>query len=276
MLYGHVGEWRLLRCNKCKHQCIFPTLTDDTLNSIYSVDTYYSFKTRKINKFIRFIRSKTRRLLPHNLFGKRLLDYGCGDGEVLCFADEAGADVFGIEFGSTVEFLKQETEYNIQAQPASDWEGTMDYVRSFHSFEHIVDPAAVFELFRSLVIPETGRILIGVPNVDSWIATFFGKYYFYRGAPLHLHGYSPESIRLLGEAAGLEMVSISTPGGFRGVLGSISLLFQSTVLGSSREPSTIALMLMLPLYLFCLPLVFVGNLLHKGDVMEVVFKNPNV
>lgn len=275
MLYGHSGEWKLLRCDICKHECISPLPSQHMLESFYSLGSYYSFNTRTISNVKKFFRSITRRLLPKDLQGKRFVDYGCGDGEVLLLASEAGARVFGIEFGKTVEFLKRDTGFDICENPPSDWYGSMDYVRSFHSFEHITDPIKVLEMFKALVVPESGRILIGVPNVDSWVAKLFGKYYFYRGVPLHLHGYSLESMKLLGKACGLDLVSISTPGAFRGILGSISLMFQSILFGRSREPSTATLCLMFPLYIFLFPIVIAGNFFKKGDVMEVIFKRPN-
>lgn len=276
MLYGHTGEWLLLSCSKCKHECISPTLSASELESIYKVDSYYSFKTNKTNKIVSFIRSRTRRMFPKNLSGKRLLDYGCGDGEVLMLAKQKGAEVFGIEFGETAKLLRKSTGLNINSQYPNEWIGTMDYVRSFHSYEHITDPKKVLMEFKDLIVPKTGRILIGVPNVDSWTAHVFGKYYFYRGVPLHLHGYSPESIQLLGEHCGLKVASISTPGGFRGTLGSIHLVLQSLFSNNTHEPSNMSLIMLLPLYFVLIPLVLIGNVFLKGDVMEVEFFNPDV
>jgi SAM-dependent methyltransferase len=275
-LYGNEGQWTLVRCDHCKHESITPILSHEELANIYDVESYYSFKVQKTNKIKRFIRSKTRQMFPKNLVGKRLLDYGCGDGEVLILARDRGAKVFGIEFGENAKKLRESTGLEIESQYPNEWLGTMDYVRSFHSYEHIVDPIKVLEEFKDLVVPNTGRILIGVPNVDSWTASIFGKYYFYRGVPLHLHGYTPESIRLLGEQCGLKVVSISTPGGFRGILGSIHLTLQSVLSRNSREPSNVSLMTLLPLYLVLFPLVLIGNMLLKGDVLEVEFCKHDV
>ena len=276
MLYGHLGEWKLLRCNHCKHESVYPPLSSKELESIYNLDTYYSFRTSKMNTISTFLRSKTRRMFPKNLKGKKILDYGCGDGEVLCLAKLAGAQVYGIEFGDTPEQLSKDLGLDIKSYPPSSWIGNMDYVRSFHSYEHITDPIEVLEQFKSLVTPVSGRILIGVPNVDSWTASIFGKYYFYRGVPLHLHGYTPSSIRYLANICDLEVVSLKTPGGFRGILGSIHLSLQGLTAKKSIEPSNKTLMLLLPLYLLILPIVLIGNFFLKGDVLEVELRNPNV
>lgn len=275
MLYKNEGEWDLIKCGNCKHESIYPMLTDDEIAKLYDVDNYYSFKTGKINRILKYIRSKTRRLFPKDLNQKNLLDYGCGDGEVLLLAKALGANVYGIEIGDGADILKKNTGLDIQEKANNEWYGQMDYVRSYHSYEHIVNPKLVMELFKDLVTPETGRVLIGVPNVNSWTANLFGRYYFYRGVPLHLHGYTPESIKLLGESCGLKMVSISTPGSFRGLLGSISIFFQHFFKKNTKEPSNLSLLVIMPIYIFLYPLVKIGNFFLKGDVLEVEFYKPN-
>jgi SAM-dependent methyltransferase len=276
MLYGHKGEWKILKCNNCLHESISPFPSFEFLESLYKVNSYYSFGTSRLNGISKFIRKKSRRLLPNELKNKRFLDYGCGDGEVLLIAKNKGADVFGLEFGDAVNILKINTGLDIRDNPPTEWYGTMDYVRSFHSFEHIVNPLEVLELFKDLILPNSGKILIGVPNVDSFTANLFGKFYFYRGAPLHLHGYSVKSITHLAESLGLEVLSIKTPGGFRGVLGSINIFFQYLFTGKSREPSTLSLLAMFPLYLLLFPFVKVTNLFLKGDVLEITLKRADV
>jgi SAM-dependent methyltransferase len=276
MLYGHNGEWKILSCDYCSHETISPCPSNEFLESLYKVDSYYSFNTKKLNALTKLIRKKTRRLLPKKLENQRFLDYGCGDGEVLLIAKKRGADVFGIEFGESVNLLKNSTGLAISHEPLAEWYGTMDYVRSFHSFEHIVDPLKVLGLFRQLISPKSGKILIGVPNVDSLTGKLFGRFYFYRGAPLHLHGYSVKSITYLAKLSGLKVVSVKTPGGFRGILGSISIFFQNLFSGKSREPSTSCLLLLFPLYLFLFPLIKIANAFLKGDVLEITLKRDDL
>jgi hypothetical protein len=276
MLYGHKGEWKILKCSNCLHESISPFPSNEFLESLYKVNNYYSFGTSRLNAISKFIRKRTRRLVPKDLKNKRFLDYGCGDGEVLLIAKNRGADVFGLEFGDAVNVLKSNTGLDIRDNPPTSWYGSMDYVRSFHSYEHIVDPLEVLELFKDLISPKSGVILIGVPHVDSFTANLFGKFYFYRGAPLHLHGYSVKSITYLAKSLGLEVLSVKTPGGFRGVLGSINILLQQLFTGKSREPSTLSLLAMFPIYLLLFPLVKVTNLFLKGDVLEITLKRADV
>ena len=148
------------------------------ISSSFSVDHQIKNKKMSIHEFkVESISGESYDF--SNLKGKKILDYGCGDGEVLCLAKLAGAQVYGIEFGDTPEQLSKDLGLDIKSYPPSSWIGNMDYVRSFHSYEHITDPIEVLEQFKSLVTPISGRILIGVPNVDSWTASIFGKYYFY-------------------------------------------------------------------------------------------------
>lgn len=268
-LYGLQGSWIVMKCRNCRHEFMDPIPTDSDLASYYSTDKYYSFSTLDASRFYSTMRKYSRRLLPKMLTDKNILDYGCGDGEVLLIARERGAKTFGIEFGDTAKFVASKTGLEVQSSVPSEWKSSMDYVRSFHSFEHIKDPMATLELFAALCKKNGGKILIGVPNNGSWNAKIFGRFFFYRGIPLHIHGFTPESIRALAERNNLKVIALKTPGGFRGLLGSISITLQNIFLKKSHEPRLRSLVMLFPLYFVLVPYILLARYLHKGDVIEV-------
>ena len=269
LLYGLNGSWPIYKCTVCAHEALLPVPTDNELKEYYGQEEYYSFNTSSKNLFTTVLRRLTRRMIPRKLNCKKLLDYGCGDGEVLLLAKQKGAQTFGIEFGALADHVKKKTGLKVEQEPDPKWFHKMDYVRSFHSFEHIKDPYKILCLFSDLIKNKGGRILIGVPNNGSWNARIFGRFYFYRGVPLHLHGYTPASLERLADRCNLRIVKLSTPSSFRGILGSIALMLQYLGSTKSKEPSLKILFLLSPIFIITLPYTIISRLALKGDVIEI-------
>ena len=265
-LYGLQGSWIVMKCRNCRHEFMDPIPTDSDLASYYSTDKYYSFSTLDASRFYSTMRKYSRRLLPKMLTDKNILDYGCGDGEVLLIARERGAKTFGIEFGDTAKFVASKTGLEVQSSVPSEWKSSMDYVRSFHSFEHIKDPMATLELFAALC-KNGGKILIGVPTMGQGTQRYLVD--FSSRIPLHIHGFTPESIRALAERNNLKVIALKTPGGFRGLLGSISITLQNIFLKKSHEPRLRSLVMLFPLYFVLVPYILLARICIKEMLLKL-------
>ena len=273
MLYGHEGSWESVECADCSLQYIFPFPSDEELSKFYDKDSYYSFNLVKAkNTPWSIYRRYSRRLMPKTYKNQRVLDYGCGDGEVLNIAKMMGAEVFGLEFGASAERVRRATGFEIYDEAPEQWMKSMDFIRSNHSLEHVKDPVAVLELFKNLAKDSKSVIKIGVPNCDSWAASLFGNYFFYKGAPVHTVGFSPKSIEYAAKQAGLTVVSIKTIGGLRGWIGSLIIYVQSLLGQRSREPSTRLLLLLSPFYLLFICFDQIAMILKKGHLLEVTLR----
>ena len=69
------------------------------------------------------------------------------------------------------------------------------------------------ETLRSLVMSplmKDGRLVIEVPNIDSWYARWFGGNWFHLDAPRHLYHFSPKTLRDLLSRQQFEVVYEST------------------------------------------------------------------
>jgi hypothetical protein len=55
-----------------------------------------------------------------------------------------------------------------------------------------------------------GSFYVQVPNIDSAEARMFGTYWHGLELPRHLFHYSPKSLKILAESAGLQVVSLET------------------------------------------------------------------
>ncbi len=140
----------------------------------------------------------------------RLLDIGCGVGNFLAAARDAGFDVTGIEFNqNAVQFAQQ--HYGLRSvfplRP-EDFRAThpaeqFDVVTFFEVLEHQQDPQRFLDLARDCL---TGRgfVALSVPNRDRW----------QKGAdtldypPNHLTRWSPRALRNFLERNGFEVLSL--------------------------------------------------------------------
>ena len=195
--YGIPGIYRIVKCSSCSLVFLNPMSSDAELASLYPKDYYAyqnNFKQRRWKQLIQKLvlyRLGTRD--PQFSAPGRMLDLGCGSGWYLSTMRDKGWETFGVEINHAAASVgREQAGLNIfsgtieKAQFPSQY---FDYVRSNHSFEHISRPReTLYEIHR--VLRTTGKLLIGVPNVDGLNAKIFGKFWWYLGAPVHPFNYS--------------------------------------------------------------------------------------
>lgn len=99
----------------------------------------------------------------HELAGKLVIDFGCGDGTTSIELCERGISVIGLDIQ---ERLLQKARANAEQRGVSrrcrfvtSTDTRADVVLSMDAFEHFADPAAVLQEMRSLV-KDSGYVLI--------------------------------------------------------------------------------------------------------------------
>jgi SAM-dependent methyltransferase len=274
MLYGLDGEFKIERCNCCLTEFVVPFPTAEFLSSLYSSENYYSFNQRKINKLSRILRKRTRRLFPTlKSLKNTICDVGCGDGEFLDFAREVGFETFGVEQDGQAQFLSTQTLHKIHPSIA-EHKKNFDYIRSNHALEHVHDIKKIMLDMKNHLAVD-GLILIGVPNAQGFIAKLFGKYWFYRGAPIHTMGLNEKSFKIICDNIDLEIVKVAKRQTFRGTIGSVIIATENFLFGKSMEPTTIKFLLMTPFILVAMPFNFLLTIFKKGDLLEMVIRHKS-
>jgi len=144
--------------------------------------------------------------------GLSFLDYGSGSGNDVALARFLGLDAEGIEIdreaaetGRMAGLAITQGSLDVLEQKSERY----DYVMSSHCVEHVVDAHRLFRAFRQALKPN-GTLVIEVPNAMSAASLHFREYYYYLGMPVHVHGFTPLSIRILAEHAGLRVRSMHT------------------------------------------------------------------
>jgi SAM-dependent methyltransferase len=144
--------------------------------------------------------------------GGVFLDYGSGSGNAVAFAQYIGWIAEGIEINSNTAKAGRDTGINIyhgSIEALEDRANRYNYVMSSHCVEHVPDVWRLFHAFFKTLKPG-GILTIDIPNADSIAAEQFADFYYYLGMPVHVHLFTPTSIRLLAQSTGFVNIAIAT------------------------------------------------------------------
>lgn len=146
------------------------------------------------------IREQVRLLGPLEP-GSRVLDLGAGDGRLAAALAAAGHRVTAVEPFRHVRpapglTVRQEKIDEVELPQAS-----FDAAVLWHVLEHLPEPLAALERVRDWLVPG-GRILVGVPNLESLQAKLGGERWFHLDPERHLVHFTPGGLLALLERAG--------------------------------------------------------------------------
>lgn len=158
-----------------------------------------------------------------NILGKpgKMLELGCGRGELLKGAANRVWEVYGVEM--TEVFAKVAQSYDIEVECASiqtckSLEKVYDTVLLAAVLEHLYDPVETLTKVHNALRPG-GLVFIDVPNEGSLVTKVGNTYMRLRGKnwvinlsptfpPFHVVGFSPCSLRYLLKSTGFRPISL--------------------------------------------------------------------
>jgi 2-polyprenyl-3-methyl-5-hydroxy-6-metoxy-1,4-benzoquinol methylase len=159
---------------------------------------------RKVLRGMLGARDRRRALQPLLRDGARVLDVGCGAGELVYLLRGDRFDASGLEPGEEyAEFARRVLGVPVQTATVdtADIEpGSRDVVTMFHCLEHVPDPRRVLAAVRGW-LREGGVVVVEVPNVESTVQAPSHRFHY-----AHLFHFSGATLAALGEAAGLRVI----------------------------------------------------------------------
>lgn len=242
-LYGCINmNFDIFRCYKCESLFLNPMISSEEILNLYPKDTYYAYKEVDYNALqfnnISGLKQYLKRLrdllffhepFKNNLIGKKILDFGCGNGLKLYEYKQKGMDVYGVEIDKGAAKLGNINGINIfngtvfEAGYRNEY---FDFIRCRHSLEHLVNPLeTVKEFYR--ICKKGGTLFIEVPNIKSIPFYLFKKYWLYLTIPFHPFNHSPKSIKLILQNNGFKVERVIYNGSYVGILYSIQLFLNS-------------------------------------------------
>ncbi|MGA3067053.1 MAG: class I SAM-dependent methyltransferase [Tepidisphaeraceae bacterium] len=168
--------------------------------------------------FRRLAAAAVKILQPMKQFGSgvpyqgdgRLLDFGCGNGTFLRRMKAVGWTCTGIDFS-------QQAVDAVIADGIPALQGTLphpdlqpeyfDVVTMRQALEHVPNPRDVLLAAKNILKPG-GKLLINVPNYESWEIDYFGDAAQTLQIPRHLLHFTPRTLRNLLESCGFISVEL--------------------------------------------------------------------
>lgn len=145
--------------------------------------------------------------------GGRLLDVGCGNGDLMVRMRDLGWRVTGVEPDPGAARVARERnglEVHVgQLEDARLPAGTFDAVVLSHVVEHVYDPVALLRECARVLAPG-GTVMIITPNVRSLGHRLLGRSWRGLEPPRHLHIFDPETLASCAARAGLRPTRVRT------------------------------------------------------------------
>jgi len=154
----------------------------------------------------------------------RMLELGCGRGELLVGAANRGWTSFGVEM--TRDFASVSRQHGVQVECSSiedckSLDQTYDVILLAAILEHLYDPIESLKRVRNALRPG-GLVFIDVPNESSLTMRLGNLYMHARGrdwsinlsptfSPFHVVGFSPASLRKTLESLGFRIHTLTAP-----------------------------------------------------------------
>lgn len=207
------GKFNVVQCKNCGLNYVNPQLNPELIQKYYP-EKYGPYKKENslILKFKKLIwsweKKKIHKLVEHR---GNILEIGCARGDFLNFIGN-GYNLYGIEMDE--KSVQATSEYdNIKV-----WRGKFeefnfpndlkfDLIILFFVLEHLPSVRAAFKKMTSIIAPN-GKLLISVPNYNSWDRVIFGKYWNCLDVPRHYFTFTESTIKQYAKNYNFDIIGI--------------------------------------------------------------------
>lgn len=183
------------RCNQCglAFEYPIPFGSSEECPSNFSPDEVH-VRPETLQEWVGFARLFLSRVgTKEELQGKKLLDIGCGCGELLVAARENGMQAYGVEINPYRRSPLLEKGFTVVASLEELKGQKFDVITASHVLEHIPDLNGLLQEIQIYMHPQT-QIGIAVPNLESFFAKTLKSHWNALGVGLHRWQFNSKTI----------------------------------------------------------------------------------
>jgi SAM-dependent methyltransferase len=211
----------LVRCRGCGFEMVEPRPDDLALAAFYAAQDYTAHEPVDDSAAQRRAVGQLEAVAEAGgvLAGARVLDVGCGGGQLLAAARQRGAaEVCGVDPAAHAHEACRRQGLEVVPQLDDLGARRFDGIVMSHVLEHVPDVLATLAELRELLRPG-GWLCLEVPNRSSLRAqlsapavTRLGADERHRAFPIHLSYFTPATLRRALVSSGFEVVASTTAG----------------------------------------------------------------
>ena len=214
-------KFKIKQCKGCGFKITENIEDEENIGSYYQSENYISHSNTSkglvngvYHQVRKYMLGRKRRLIESvaALRKGHILDVGTGTGFFLNEMKEYGWQVSGVEKSDDArEFAK--SEFNLENLPTEELfklKGkSYDVISLWHVLEHIHQLNVNMDTFFSL-LKDDGKLLIAVPNHNSYDAKHYNEFWAAYDVPRHIWHFTPAQMKQLGEKHGFKLLSLHT------------------------------------------------------------------
>jgi len=281
--FGIEGFYNVARCESCGLEQLLPKPENDELVGLYK--KHYNFIDNE-NKRYKTLRQKFLSSIFFDIWsiidgditfqlikGKgHLLDVGCNEGRGLEIYKKNGFYVEGLEINSEAASVARAKGFKVHIESLENIQTAKQYdvLVLTNVIEHSLSPINMIKNANNRLLPG-GQLWISCPNSQSWYRNLFGKYWINWHPPFHISHFSEKSLTKLLVENGFAICSIKNETPAVWVTQSLisSLYASQGKITKQLQNSTLVVVIMLIVRLICFPILWLGNMVKRGDCLVV-------
>ena len=204
-------DFEIVECLDCKLLFTTPRPDKSKIGKYYKSENYLSHnehkkglvpwiynQVKKVNIRKKFSITAQNRTFKNGYRTKpHILDFGCGVGDFLHYAQQNGYEIMGCDLSEDARLLSSEKLGKATATPEEIFalpDSTFDIITMWHVLEHIDDlKYQIEQLYR--LLKDKGRLVVAVPNFMSYDAQYYKDKWAAYDVPRHLNHFHKESLQ---------------------------------------------------------------------------------
>ncbi len=211
--------FKIIRCKSCNFTLTSDIPKPNEIAKYYDSNDYISHSNTSkgfINSLYHYVRSfmlKRKCNLVNTSNNKKagkLLDYGAGTGLFIKSIKEYKWDAIGIEINRHAR-ENAKSWYNIDLIDSTEWnileDESLDTITMWHVMEHVIELDNLWGCLNKKLKKE-GKLIVALPNIDSYDAKHYGKYWAAYDVPRHVWHFSSLTFTRLASEKGFRVDKI--------------------------------------------------------------------